>query len=392
MGYSQASVSLELGRIDQLADRIASSAATIDAATHGLLTAIREFDNLGGWHRQGAVSCAQWLSWRIGLGPGVAREKVRVANALADLPLTDAALSRGEISYSKVRAISRVATADDEAQLLDMARHSTASQLEKICRLFRQCQSRAEGRARDEEDRRWVSSRSTDDGMVRITMQLRPDEAAQVMLAIDVSAETSNRADGVAAMAEATLRGTAAERSPTEVVVNIDAGSLTGQLSDGHGVSAETCKRLLCDAGIIPAMTDANGAVLNLGRKRRTVSAALRRALRLRDQGCGFPGCTHARWLHAHHIEHWAHGGETSLENTVLLCSTHHRYVHEYAFDVRRNSEGELAFFDADGRGIAADLSRAKPRPLQPIAAEVNAPLWNGRTANYQRCVESLLH
>ena len=150
-----------------LGEAIAETAALIDAATHRFLTQLREFDAADGWARAEAVSCAHWLSWRVGMDPGAAREKVRVARRLAELPRIDAALAAGEVSYSKVRAMSRVATPDNESELLNMARNTTAAQLERICRLTRQVQrmSAEEARAADEE-RRYVSSRATDDGMV----------------------------------------------------------------------------------------------------------------------------------------------------------------------------------------------------------------------------------
>lgn len=118
---------LSRDEIDALADDIAIAAAHIDAATHRLLTSIRHFDAAGGWACQGARSCAHWLSWRIGLGLGAAREKVRVAKALADLPHIDAALSRGELSFAKVRALTRVATTDNELLLLQYARPARSS-------------------------------------------------------------------------------------------------------------------------------------------------------------------------------------------------------------------------------------------------------------------------
>ncbi len=149
-----AELSLSPTEIDALADDIALAAATIDAATHRLLTMIREFDRAGGWAQQGALSCAHWLSWRVGLGLGPAREKLRVAHRLAELPLLDEAFRRGELSYSKLRAMTRVATADNENALLDLARNSTAAQLERICRYYRQARQPVSRSADD--DRRWV--------------------------------------------------------------------------------------------------------------------------------------------------------------------------------------------------------------------------------------------
>src|SRR5262245_10019346 len=151
--------------IDALADRIARTAASVDAATHSLLRDVREFDERKGWAAQGLGSCADWLSWRCGIALGAAREKVRVAHALASLPLIDDQLRRGQLSYSKVRAMTRVATAANEACLVEIGRASTAAQLEKICRLAEQVRPREP--ALDEE-RRWLRSRDLPNGMVRI--------------------------------------------------------------------------------------------------------------------------------------------------------------------------------------------------------------------------------
>ncbi len=118
---------IDTDRIGDEIDEIAELAAHLDAATHRLLTLIRRFDEAGGWADQGALSCAHWLSWRIGLELGAAREHVSVARAIADLPLVDDALRQGLVSYSKVRALTRVATPATEASLLEMARSSTAS-------------------------------------------------------------------------------------------------------------------------------------------------------------------------------------------------------------------------------------------------------------------------
>src|SRR5215207_8234819 len=140
--------------IDAIGDRIAETAASIDAATHRLLTDIRRFDLEKGWARQGALSCAKWLGWRCGISAGAAREKVRVAHALAELPEIDEALRLGQVSYSKVRAMTRVAVKRNAPQMLELARHSTARQLETICRLVRQLEPAPDGKVRGPD--RWV--------------------------------------------------------------------------------------------------------------------------------------------------------------------------------------------------------------------------------------------
>src|SRR5262245_1155987 len=165
--------------IEKRGDDVAVAAVALDRGEHVLLCAIRAFDALEGWHYQGALSLGAWLSFRIGMTAGVAREKVRVARALGNLPHIDAALEKGEVSYSKVRAMTRVATPQNEATLLDLAQCSTAAQLEKMCRLYRSCQTPEQAQAADE--RRYVSARDTDDGMVVVTARLHPEEAARVM-------------------------------------------------------------------------------------------------------------------------------------------------------------------------------------------------------------------
>jgi hypothetical protein len=408
----------------RLSDEIAETAAHIDAAIHTLLTQIRAFDAADGWHHLGAVSCAHYLSWRIGMDLGAAREKVRVARALGELPAIDDALRRGELSYSKVRAMTRVATPANEPVLLELARACPAAHLEKLCRLYRGAQRQSPNAARDRADQRWVNTRETAGGMVQIVIQVEPDEAQVVLAAIDACrADRSGRADAttgdvepeptrpmmrsrvdaVMAMAEAAVRGDKPERSPTEVVVHIDADTLEGHLEDGTGVSAETARRLCCDAGLVPTLDDADGNTLNVGRKTRTIPGALRRALKLRDGGCRFPGCTH-RITDAHHIVHWADGGETSLANTLLACRVHHRFLHEHGYAVSRDpATGDVVFTDPAGQPIPptgprpclGDNADARLRAAAvargiDIDAETSLPNWWGERVDYHDAVSFL--
>ena len=416
--------------IAALGDAIAETAAVIDVATHRFLTQLREFDRVDGWHRAGALSCAHWLSWRVGMDLGAAREKVRVANRLAELPVIDAALARGEVSYSKVRAMTRIATAGNEADLLGMARNTTGAQLERICRLKRSLTrlDRAAALAH-EECRRYVVQRSTDDGMVSTQVRLHPDEAARFMRALELLGG-GNLADGAVALADLALAGTGAahlERSegdaapddpelggtavspptgsrprtvrpPVEVVVHVSAADLEGVTELGDGISAEGCRRLLCDAGVVPMLEDQRGLTIDVGRKTRTLPAALRRALAARDGGCRFPGCTNRRFVDGHHIVHWIDGGATSLENTALLCRRHHRYVHECGFTIERRGEAELVFRDPSGEVIRAQGERpdVKGRLARFVdgwlgdPASIRAPGWDGERVDYELCVDAL--
>jgi hypothetical protein len=405
-----------------LADEIARMAAQLDAATHRLLGCIRRFDESGEWERQGLVSCAHWLSWRIGLDLGTAREKVRVARALGGLPRIDDALRRGVLSYAKVRALTRVATPDNEERLLEIALATTGAQLERVCRRFRRVLEVVEGERLDE--RRFVRDEVLPSGLVRITAVLQPDEAALVMRAIemarlqaatpsDSSAETSTSpmlpaADALTKVAESFLAHGEAEGcggDRHQIVVHLDQdplapdGSLAATLDDGARLSAETFRRIACDAGLVPILHGAHGEVIGAGRRTRTIPPSLRRALWARDGGCQFPGCTNRLYVHAHHIHHWADGGLTSADNLVLLCSSHHRLVHEGGFGVSR-AAGALEFRDPRGRRLDHSPTPAPANDWWTaisaettdgqIDAHTNFPAWDGTPVDYEATLSAL--
>ena len=390
---------------------------------HRLLTDLRAFDASNHWADAGARSCASWLSWRVGWDPGTAREHLRVARALGELPLIDAALREGRLSYSKVRAITRVATPAIEAALLDDARRTTAAQLEVICRALRSVQRQGALSADDVRARRSVTRRERDDGMVTIEAVLPADEAAIVFAAIeheacdraqDVSAGMHlDRADGLLAMCQAALRGDALDRAPVEVVLTISRDALAttatttpsvpaiGCLADGTGVSAEAARRLACDCGVVHLDEDADGQPLSVGRRTRSIPTALARALARRDTTCRFPGCTNRRFLDGHHLTHWIHGGATSLENLCRLCSSHHRYVHERGVSIELR-DGEPTFFHR-GRQLHAEPPRVVATPLGwPSIHAANADLdldattgqctWDGQAIAYELVIDSLVH
>lgn len=337
--------------VDALAARIIERHQQIDSLTHRLLIDIRAFDEVEGWKHEGMQSCAHWLSARLGIGLGTAREKVRVARALGKLPALDEALETGQVSYSQVRAVTRVATEDNEETLVNMARQASAAELEYNCRLFRRVQrSSGEEPVEPPPPERWLRRTNTDDGLVRIEIQLEPEQAARVIEACRASA--ADPVDGLVAMAEMALRGNAPERPPVEVMAHVDVATLDGHTEDGTRISAETCERLLCDAGIVPVLDDATGKTLEVGRKLRTPSPAVNRALRIRSKNrCEFPGCPNRRYGESHHIEHWIRGGETVVDNLVRLCTFHHTAVHEGGVRVERDGD-RFVFYDRHGRRI----------------------------------------
>jgi hypothetical protein len=563
------------GELEQLGERIAEQAAHLDAAMHRLLTDLREFDACGGWHVQGAATCAHWLAWRVGWDLVTARDHVRVARKLAEFARIDDALRRGELSYSKVRALLRVATPENEALLLDHARLMTASQLEKLCRKYALVQRHDQDSHPDvDEQRRYVRRRDLEDGMVKIEAVLHPEEAELVwtmldhaasrlareamaaattaggtthqdsaepagtadaespqaesdsaespaaaeLCCADASASTGisvaertewsgsltvawpaaertewtgstranssppgaeaaprslldrlleegdairsieptaadagddlrdsraptpseheaeppkqqpapraasvlrdrvaaarkafNRANALVELAQGYLRGDRPDRAPIEVMLTVPASVLRDEHADpveaaelGESfLSRDAARRLSCDAGIVEIVEDAQGAPLSVGRKQRTIAGALRRALHRRDGSCTYPGCTNRLFLEGHHIKHWADGGETSVSNAILLCSLHHRHVHELGYTVELGPDQRPRFRDPQGRLIAAvpqppalvDLGwpqiRAANEPLAIDASTIAGP-WDGTPVDYARIVGHL--
>ena len=196
---------MEDEKLRALGDSIAKTLSTIDRTEHRLLGLLREFDALEGWAAAGATSFAAWLSWRCGVSPVAARERVRVARALASLPMIDAAFGSGEISYSKARAVTRVAKAENEEILLTSARNMTSGELEKLCRMVRQVGSEAEAA----EPERRFTQRATEGGMVRMTVTVTADEAAVITSVLDSFAPAPNRrAEGLVVMADECPAGT----------------------------------------------------------------------------------------------------------------------------------------------------------------------------------------
>jgi hypothetical protein len=363
--------------LERLGDEIAELAAHLDAATARLLDLIREFDARGGWS-SGFSSCATWLSWRTGLQRGAAREHVRVARALGGLPRLAEALARGEISYSKIREITRVATPATEDRLLAVGRAGTAAQVERIVRGWRRMDGKAEAEAAvRQHTSRALHVYQDEDGAVRIRGRLTPEVGALLLKALAAARETlsqrrqqqvpeadpptmeQQQADALGLLAEAALHHELDPGAPGEryqVVVHVDAAVLAdveapGQsvLEDGARVPAGTSQRLACDASRVVMRHAAEGRLLEIGARTRTIPPALRRALHHRDRGCRFPGCG-VRAGQGHHIRHWAQGGPTTLSNLALLCRRHHVAVHEEGFQVERQPDGDLAFRRPDGR------------------------------------------
>jgi Domain of unknown function (DUF222)/HNH endonuclease len=423
--------------LDRLGDEIAELSAHLDAATARLLDLIREFDAREGWGN-GFRSCAHWLSWRVGLDIGAAREKVRVARALGTLPRLAQALARGELSYAKVRALTRVATPATEERLLAVGRAGTAEHVECIVRGWRRVDRIAEARETAQRHKcRGLRVYLDHDGMVAIRGRLEPEVGELLIQALtaarealyrqaprtfanadagNVSAETpaleQQQADALGLLAETALHHGIDPGPPGEryqVVVHVDAPVLAdpeapGQsaLENGEHVSAETPRRLACDASRVVMQHARNGRVVEVAARTRTIPPALRRALHHRDHGCRFPGC-HVRFGQGHHIRHWAQGGPTTLSNLAMLCRRHHRAVHEEGFQVEREPGGELRFRRPDGEVVpeVPTIPKVPDDPATVLRAQNRAeglvphartamPLWQGERLNVGYAIDVL--
>ena len=345
--------------LDRLGDEIAELSAHLEAATARLLALIREFDAREGWNT-GFRSCAAWLSWRVGLDLGAARERVRVARALGSLPRLAEALARGELSYAKVRALTRVATPETEERLLAVGRAGTAAHVERIVRGWRRVDQAAEAReAARQHAGRGLQVFEDEDGMVVVRGRLTPEVGALLRRALEAGREAlyeraqresladtvepanepptlaQQQADALALVAESALHHGLDPGAPGEryqVVVHVDAPVLAdpaqpGQsvLEDGARVSAETSRRLACDASRVVLRHDEGGRVVEIGARTRTIPPALRRALQQRDRGCRFPGCG-VRVGQGHHLRHWrARRPHDAVQSGLALSPTSSR-------------------------------------------------------------------
>ncbi|MEO0997497.1 MAG: DUF222 domain-containing protein, partial [Pseudomonadota bacterium] len=330
-----------------------------------------------------------------------------------------------------VRAITRVATAENEARLLHLALSSTASQTERIVRGLKRCVSLDDATAVHRARR--LDVLVDDDGSYLLRGRLDAEAGALLVQALDEARESSatgdddtdvpddipaaGRADALARIAESYLAGkrdalSGGERNAVVIHVNPEALRAHGvtaetsddavaQTADGADLSAETARRLSCDASLLAVYENGDGEPLSIGRRSRTIPPAIRRALALRDHGCRFPGCSERRHVDAHHVHHWADGGETALSNLVTLCRRHHRAVHEEGFTVTFNDNGARFFTPAGAELLPGGGHRGGPRyrgnvfrltagNAHGIGPGSLVPNWYGEPLDLQAAVQSV--
>jgi hypothetical protein len=399
--------------LERLEAEICEGAAHLAAGVGRWLLLVGQFDERKGYERWDSRSTAFWLNWQCGISVRTAREQVRVGRALLEYPRIAETLCSGRLSYSKVRAITRVVTPETEATLLDLASAVPASQIERV----------VAGRRRVDANENTATSEARhldvyydEDGSGVGMFRLPPDETAALLAALTLgkevlrgqkgSAEPSgaetktetddcsseplrpkvSNADALALMVETML---AADHSKdisrherTLVMVHLDPEK--AHLHEGPNISQETAKRMSCDACVCGVlMRDLE--TLDLGRTQRLPNRAQRRALMARDGGCRFPGCTERRFVEAHHVLHWTDGGPTDLVNLLLLCWRHHHAVHEGGFRISFE-HGVVTVWRPDGTLLESESLLAEgPGIVEQnealglrITPESIVPEWDG--------------
>ncbi|WFP25978.1 DUF222 domain-containing protein [Gordonia hongkongensis] len=415
--------------------RVLGYAAQITALTAEFLELVAELDERESWRGPGIHSLAHWLSWKAGIAPRTAHEQLRVAKAIRELPAIRTAFREGRLTYSKVRALTRVATPEREAELVNLALSCTASQLDRAVRAMgqvdRNCGVEEESRPPVESTGRW---KWNDDGSLSVSLRLSPLDGAR-FLAGTVRAEyegtrtcddpdlpsaesvprntdagsapedsevvpsrrrdlwrqvPSNVAPAVVAMADMVHDGIAMpDLAPgAEILIHAGDGVESAHLDDGPALSEAEVDEARCGASTrdvasrrVPGQLG-KLALLEVGRRKRAPNKALVRALFVRDRCCQVPGCGRTRHLHAHHVVFWSAGGRTDPDNLILLCGSCHRSLHRGEFAITAHGLQRFTFHRPDGTEIEVAPPTSRPggwRPDQRIGVDATVPIGGGR-------------
>lgn len=371
----------------QLICDIDAAHVQVSGAQRRLFSLIAQVDRRQAWRGAGARDMAHWLWMRYGISDWKARRWIASAHALTDLPRISRAFMNGELGIDKVVELTRFATAETEANLLRWAKGVSCGGIRRKADLTLGAGDKevvAADRARS------LSWWYFDDGRrFGLEAELPAAQGTVISKALERLAETlpvmpgeedpsrvaARRADALVAMCSARIASDPDQDRAT-VVVHAQLDGLekdgAGELEGGPAIHHETLKRLLCDARVQTVVEDASGAVLGLGRTSREPSAWMLRQVRYRDKECRFPGCGAQRFTQTHHIVFWRNGGRTDLDNLLLMCSFHHKLVHEYGWSVSRDTDGTVRWRRPDGTRYRAGPSPGNEphaRPLLEVAS-----------------------
>ncbi|WP_158462584.1 HNH endonuclease signature motif containing protein [Rhodococcus sp. B7740] len=411
----------EAGRIEtkEIETEICALAGRIAAASAQYLILVGEFDARRGWAGWEVRSCAHWLSWRAGVDLHTAREQVRVAKAMRELPLITSAYLSGTISYSKVRAMTRVATAENEASLLQKALDAPAAHIERLCRGLKKAMRPTKGNGVDLDPCAGRWRWDEDDGSLVLTARFRPEDGKRFLAALTRAEYERTRTDGesegdraapappnpVPAMIAMAEMVCAAMDSPVvspaaEVLVHIggvdEAGSDHAHFDDGPGLDDETLAQVLCSAVMRTVGHGRLGRTVRWSSTAKVPSRTQLRQLIIRDRCCTVPGCGRTRFLHAHHVTYRSRGGATSLDNLVLLCGEHHRALHDGYFFIEALGDQRFSFRHPSGTEIihapamSGDADEVR-RQYSGIAPDAIVPDWGGEGLDLSYATDVLI-
>jgi hypothetical protein len=351
---------------DQQTDAIEQLSALRATTEAQILKLVRAADESGVWKVDGSPSLVEWVAWRCRVSRAEARKLVEVAQALADLPDIAAGLDDGSLSYSQVCVLVDFVEADGDAEWAERARGMHVEQL----RAWRRSVRRVTTEEANEDHKRrsliWWWDR--DERFLNLKGKLPAEQGAAVDKALNRLCEGRPKLEdgtyeklerrGADALAELASTQIAEDADPDRatIVVHVEADALLGDdgaaaIEGGCELAPETVGRLACDCSLQVVANDHEGRSLGVGRKTRTPPPWLRRLVKKRDGCCRFPGCERGRFLHTHHVRHWTpHEGPTELDNLLMLCTHHHRLVHEGGWSIRGAPDENLVFVRPDGR------------------------------------------
>jgi hypothetical protein len=337
----------------------------VSAAQCRLFSLIAEIDTRQLWRDSGARDMAQWISMRYGISCWKANRWIAAAHALKELPITSAAFASGALSVDKVVELTRFAAPGTEERLVAWATDATAAGIRRKADLAVRTDIE---RTRDADATRSLWWEYFDDGnRFALHAELPAAQGTIVARALERMGDSmpdmpgedrtwnadARRADAFVALCSARIAGDA-DPDRANVVVHAPLEALLGgpgscEIEGGPVIPAETAERLLCSSRTQVVLEGPDGQALGVGRITSEPPAWMVRQLRFRDQGCTFPGCGTRRFTQAHHVRWWSRGGRTDLDNLTLVCSFHHKLVHEHGWSLRL-LDGRTRWYRPDGR------------------------------------------
>jgi hypothetical protein len=367
---------------EQLRHDISKVSREIAALTGRMIELMGELGRREGFRDDGATSLDTWAAEHCGVSLPTARAWSHVAERLDDLPRLAEALSRGEVTFDKVRTVVDTAKPESDEELRDMARCSSVGDLAAFVRATKRGGT-PPGAGRSARTLR------CNDSLRTITAQLTPENYAEVKTLLVKTAKRIEHDrdirwdqrlhDALLILMRRAAGGgdgggygdQAAHGSPNHffVVVHVplsalisesgDVSDLGGELETGGYLHSDVVQRLACDATLALAIDDDVGRTMFEGRAQRWATPVQRREVARRDRHCRFPSCVNATFTNVHHVTLWSAGGSTDLDNLAMLCEYHHHLVHSSGWSVSGNANEELRFVGPNGH-----VSTSRPSPL----------------------------